>query len=110
VSALLWSSGNETPGVVVFRLEEARLGTQAAAIAVSTIAVLVAMLTVPDRLGRRLPAGGCPGAERQEPGMTQASETATCTFAPIAGASALSIRSSSPGVGRASRTSWTGPL
>jgi iron(III) transport system permease protein len=60
VSALLWSSGNETLGVVLFSLEEAGLGTQAAAIAVTTIVIVVALLLVLDRLGRRLPAGVLP--------------------------------------------------
>lgn len=60
VSALLWSSGNETLGVVLFSLEEAGLGTQAAAIAVSTIAVVVVLLLVLDRFGRRLPADVLP--------------------------------------------------
>ena len=60
VSALLWSSGNETLGVVLFSLEEAGLGTQAAAIAVTTIMVVVALLLVLDRLGKRLPAGVLP--------------------------------------------------
>ncbi len=60
VSALLWSSGNETLGVVLFSLEEAGLGTQAAAIAVSTIVVVVVLLLVLDRFGRRLPAGVLP--------------------------------------------------
>lgn len=60
VSALLWSSGNETLGVVLFSLEEAGLGTQAAAIAVASMVVVVAMLLVLDRLGRRLPAGVLP--------------------------------------------------
>ncbi len=60
VSALLWSSGNETLGVVLFSLEEAGLGTQAAAIAVSTIVVVIVLLLVLDRFGRRLPAGVLP--------------------------------------------------
>ena len=60
VSALLWSSGNETLGVVLFSLEEAGLGTQAAAIAVTTIVIVVALLLVLDRLGRKLPAGVLP--------------------------------------------------
>lgn len=60
VSALLWSSGNETLGVVLFSLEEAGLGTQAAAIAVASIIVVVAMLAVLDRLGHRLPPGVLP--------------------------------------------------
>lgn len=60
VSALLWSGGNETLGVVLFSLEEAGLGTHAAAIAVVTIVVVVAMLAVLDRLAARLPAGVLP--------------------------------------------------
>ena len=60
VSALLWSSGNETLGVVLFSLEEAGLGTQAAAIAVSTIIVVIVLLLVLDRFGKRLPAGVLP--------------------------------------------------
>ncbi|UCI10207.1 ABC transporter permease [Mesorhizobium sp. B1-1-8] len=60
VSALLWSSGKETLGVVLFSLEEAGLGTQAAAIAVSTIVVVVVLLLALDRFGRRLPAGVLP--------------------------------------------------
>ncbi len=60
VSALLWSSGKETLGVVLFSLEEAGLGTQAAAIAVSTIVVVIALLLTLDRFGRRLPAGILP--------------------------------------------------
>lgn len=60
VSALLWSSGNETLGVVLFSLEEAGLGTHAAAIAVATIAVVIAMLAVLDRFAAKLPAGVLP--------------------------------------------------
>jgi len=60
VSALLWSSGNETLGVVLFSLEEAGLGTQAAAIAVASIAVVVAMLAVLDRFSAKLPGGVLP--------------------------------------------------
>jgi len=44
----------------VTRLEEAGLGTQAAAIAVSTIVVVIVLLLVLDRFGRRLPAGVLP--------------------------------------------------
>lgn len=60
VSALLWSSGNETLGVVLFSLEEAGLGTHAAAVAITTVAVVIVLLGVLDRLGRRLPAGVLP--------------------------------------------------
>ncbi len=60
VSALLWSSGNETLGVVLFSLEEAGLGTHAAAIAVASIVMVVAMLVALDRFAKRLPAGVLP--------------------------------------------------
>lgn len=60
VSALLWSGGNETLGVVLFSLEEAGLATQAAAIAVLTAIAVVLLLALLDRLGRRLPAGVLP--------------------------------------------------
>jgi iron(III) transport system permease protein len=60
VSALLWSSGHETVGVVLYSLEEAGLATHAAAIAVTTILIVVALLLVADRFGRRLPAGVLP--------------------------------------------------
>jgi iron(III) transport system permease protein len=60
VSALLWSSRNETLGVVLFSLEEAGLSTQAAAVAVVTIGVVVLLLIGIDRLGKRLPAGVLP--------------------------------------------------
>ncbi|OLP58824.1 ABC transporter permease [Xaviernesmea oryzae] len=60
VSALLWSSRHETLGVVLFSLEEAGLGTQAAAIAVTSLAVVIATLAAIDRFGRRLPPGVLP--------------------------------------------------
>ncbi len=60
VSALLWSGGNETLGVVLFSLEEAGLATHAAAIAVTTIVAVVLILAVLDRFATRLPAGVLP--------------------------------------------------
>lgn len=60
VSALLWSSRNETLGVVLFSLEEAGLGTQAAAVAVATVIVVVTLLAVLDRFAKRLPSGVLP--------------------------------------------------
>jgi iron(III) transport system permease protein len=60
VSALLWSSRNETIGVILFSLEESGLSPQAAAIAVITLGVVVLLLAALDRLGRRLPAGVLP--------------------------------------------------
>lgn len=60
VSALLWSGGNETLGVVLFSLEEAGLATHAAAIAVTTIVAVILMLAVLDRFAARLPTGVLP--------------------------------------------------
>lgn len=60
VSALLWSSRNETLGVILFSLEEAGLSAQASAVAVVTVGVVVALLLVLDRLAGRLPAGVLP--------------------------------------------------
>ncbi|NGP16980.1 iron ABC transporter permease [Devosia chinhatensis] len=60
VSALLWSNRNETLGVILFSLEEAGLSTQASAIAVITVAVVVALLLLLDRLKDRLPANVLP--------------------------------------------------
>ena len=55
VSALLWSSGTETLGVVLFSLKEAGLAGEAAAIAISASAVILLAMLLLDRLGRRLP-------------------------------------------------------
>lgn len=55
VSALLWSSGTETLGVVLFSLKEAGLAGEAAAVAVSASAVILAAMLVLDLLGRHLP-------------------------------------------------------
>lgn len=60
VSALLWSSGNETLGVALFSLEEAGLSTLAAAVAVSTVVVALTLLLALDRFGKKLPAGVLP--------------------------------------------------
>ena len=60
VSALLWSSRNETIGVILFSLEESGLSPQAAAVAVVTLAVIILLLAALDRLGSRLPAGVLP--------------------------------------------------
>jgi iron(III) transport system permease protein len=60
VSALLWSSGTETLGVVLFSLEEAGLASEAAAVGVSTVAIITALMLALDRLGPRLPEGVLP--------------------------------------------------
>jgi iron(III) transport system permease protein len=60
VSALLWSSGTETLGVVLFSLKEAGLAGEAAAIAISASAVILMAMLLLDLLGRRLPQNVLP--------------------------------------------------
>lgn len=60
VSALLWSSGTETLGVVLFSLKEAGLAGEAAAVALSASAVILAAMLALDGLARRLPANVLP--------------------------------------------------
>ena len=55
VSALLWSSGTETLGVVLFSLKEAGLAGEAAAVAISASAIILVVMLGLDLLGRRLP-------------------------------------------------------
>ena len=60
VSALLWASGTETLGVLVFGLEQG--GESAAASSVGVISILLTLLCMllASRLGRRLPEGVLP--------------------------------------------------
>ncbi len=60
VSALLWSSGTETLGVVLFSLKEAGLAGEAAAVAISACVVILAVMLGLDALGRKLPANILP--------------------------------------------------
>lgn len=60
VSALLWSSGTETLGVVLFSLKEAGLAGEAAAIAISASAVILAAMLALDLLAKRLPQNVLP--------------------------------------------------
>lgn len=60
VSALLWSSGNETLGVVVFNLDDAGRSTLAAALSVVSVCVIVAIMLATTVFARRLPAGVLP--------------------------------------------------
>jgi iron(III) transport system permease protein len=55
VSALLWSRGTETLGVVLFSLEEAGLVSAAAAVALASVAVITLVMLALDRLAGRLP-------------------------------------------------------
>jgi iron(III) transport system permease protein len=60
VSALLWSAGHETLGVVVFNLEDAGLSVLAAAVSVVSVAATVLLMLSASLLGRRLPPGVVP--------------------------------------------------
>lgn len=60
VSALLWSSGTETLGVVLFSLKEAGLAGEAAAIAISASAVILAVMLLLDLCAKRLPENVLP--------------------------------------------------
>lgn len=60
VSALLWSSGTETIGTVIYNYENGGYTTLAAAMAAVTVVATVALMGVLDRMGRRLPPGVVP--------------------------------------------------
>jgi iron(III) transport system permease protein len=60
VSALLWTAGTETVGVVLYSLEEAGLASQAAAIGTVTVLVVAAVMLALEGFGRRLPSGTLP--------------------------------------------------
>lgn len=60
LSALLWSSGNETIGVMIFALQYEGNSTGAAAMAVLSLAIALGIALLLDLLGRRLPPGILP--------------------------------------------------
>ncbi|MGE5202274.1 MAG: ABC transporter permease [Acidobacteriota bacterium] len=60
VSTLLWSTGNETLGVVVFSLEQGGDGTSAAALSVLTALATIALMGLASLAARRLPRGVLP--------------------------------------------------
>ncbi|HSV46940.1 MAG TPA: iron ABC transporter permease [Ramlibacter sp.] len=60
VSALLWSTGSETLGVVVFSLEQGGESAAACAIGVLTVGLTVLVMAAASRAGRHLPAGVLP--------------------------------------------------
>ncbi len=62
VSALLWSAGTRTLGVILFSLEEAGLTAEASALAVLTMLIVAGLMLAIDMLGKRLPRGVVPWA------------------------------------------------
>ncbi len=60
VSALLWSSGAETLGVVVFSFEQGGDSNYAAAVSVITVLVTLSVMLALSLLARRLPPGVLP--------------------------------------------------
>jgi iron(III) transport system permease protein len=60
VSALLWSSGSETLGVLIYNFEEGGATGTSAALSVLTIAAVLVLLGVLHVLARRLPQGTLP--------------------------------------------------
>jgi iron(III) transport system permease protein len=60
VSALLWSSGNETIGTTIFNYEDGGYTTLASAMASITVLGTVVLMLLINTLGRRLPAGVIP--------------------------------------------------
>lgn len=60
VSALLWSRGAETVGVVIFSLHDEGRSTMAAAVSMWVLALVLALAGVATLLARRLPRGVLP--------------------------------------------------
>jgi iron(III) transport system permease protein len=60
VSALLWSTGTETIGTVIYNYENGGYTTLAAAMAAVTVVATVLLMALLDGLGRRLPPGVVP--------------------------------------------------
>ncbi|WP_205910841.1 ABC transporter permease [Paroceanicella profunda] len=60
VSALLWSTGNETIGTAIFNYEDSGATPLAAAMSVITVLATLCLMLLLDRLGRRAPPGVVP--------------------------------------------------
>lgn len=60
VSALLWSAGSRTLGVVLYGFEEAGLTTEASALGIISMVVVALVMLLLDRLQPWLPAGAVP--------------------------------------------------
>ncbi|MEE2864837.1 MAG: ABC transporter permease subunit, partial [Pseudomonadota bacterium] len=60
VSALLWSTGNETIGTTIFNYEDGGYTTLAAAMSVVVVAATILIMLTMNALARRVPAGTIP--------------------------------------------------
>lgn len=60
VSALLWSSGVETVGVMIFSLQYEGRSPSAAAVSVASVAMTLGLALLVDRFAHRLPPGALP--------------------------------------------------
>lgn len=60
VSALLWTGGTETLGVVIFNLEDSGDTVMASALATSIVAVVIALMAIVQLSANRLPKGTVP--------------------------------------------------
>ena len=60
VSALLWSSGTETLGVVIFNLEDSGETVMASAVAMSIVGLIVALMAAVQLSARHFPKGVIP--------------------------------------------------
>ena len=60
VSALLWSTGNDTIGTAIFNYQDGGYTTLAAAMSCVTVVATVILMAVLDRAGRHLPPGVVP--------------------------------------------------
>jgi iron(III) transport system permease protein len=60
VSALLWSAGTQTLGVVIYNLDDGGSADLASAMSVIVIAMVVAMMLLLEILAKRLPKGVVP--------------------------------------------------
>ena len=60
MSALLWSAGKETIGVVIFNLDESGNKVLASAVSVLVVALVTCVMLLLSGLGRYLPKGVIP--------------------------------------------------
>lgn len=63
VSALLWSAGNETLGVMVYNLEDGGFSVLASALSVLIVIMVVAVMMILTLFGKQLPKGVIPWEE-----------------------------------------------